>query len=160
MLLERIDLLSDQIDRLETHLKTHTVENPNFRLLLDLPGVAYTLGMTIYYETGDIARFETAKNFASYSRLVPALSRSDLSTKKGKGGKQGNPYLKWAFTQAASIAARYYPKCQKFRDKHARRRNIRAKDMVANCILAHKLSTATFHILKDGVPFNMSKLFG
>ena len=160
MLLERIDLLSDQIDQLETHLKTHTVEDTHFKLLLDLPGVADILGMTIYYEAGDMSRFETAKRFASYSRLVPGVDQSAEKSRRGRGSKQGNPYLKWAFTQAAAIAVRYYPKCQQFRDKHANRRKINARNMVANCILAHKLCTATFHILKEGVPFSMTKLFG
>ncbi len=158
MLLERINLLSDQIQQLDAYLKTHTLDDPSFKLLLGLPGVWYTLGLTIYYESGDISRFDTAKQYASYSRLVPALSRSDQTTKKGKGAKQGNRYLKWAFTQAASIAVRYYPKCRKFRDKHERRRNhLNARKMLANCILAHKLSTATYHVLKNGVPFDIKK---
>lgn len=161
MLLERINLLSDQIDRLDTYLKDQTIEDPRFKLLLDLPGVHYTLGMTIHYESEGISRFETAKHYASYCRLVPSVAQSSDTTKKGKGGKQGNRYLKWAFTQAASIAVRYYPTCRKFREKHARRRNnCKAKNMVANCILAHKLAVATFHVLKDGVPFQMQKLFG
>jgi len=158
MLLERIDLLSGQIDRLETHLKKQTVEDPNFNLLLGMPGVGYTLGMTIYYEVGDISRFASAKHFASYSRLVPGVSQSADRSKRGRGSKQGNHYLKWAFTQAASIAVRYYPKCRKFRDKHAGRRNSKAKNMIANCILGHKLCTAAFHILKDGVRFDIEKL--
>ena len=160
MILERINLLSDQIQHLDTYLKEQTVEDPSFKLLLGLPGVWYTLGLTIFYETGDIQRFDTAKKYASYARLIPALHQSVQTKKKGKGGKQGNHYLKWAFTQAASIAVRYYPKCKKFRDRHARRReHLRAKNIIANCILAHKLSTATFHILKEGVTFDLDRLF-
>ena len=160
MILERINLLSEQIQHLDTYLKEQTIDNPYFKLLLGLPGVWYTLGLTIYYETGDIQRFDTSKQYASYARLIPALHQSVQTKKKGKGGKQGNHYLKWAFTQAASIAVRYYPKCRKFRDKHARRRgHLTAKNIIANCILAHKLSTATFHILKEGVPFDLNRLF-
>lgn len=160
MILERINLLSEQVQHLDTYLKEQTVDDPYFRLLLDLPGVGYTLGLTIYYETGEIQRFDTAKRYASYARLIPALHQSVQTKKKGKGGKQGNRHLKWAFTQAASIAVRYYPKCRKFRDKHARRReHVKAKNLIANCILGHKLSTATFHILKKGVPFDLKRLF-
>jgi hypothetical protein len=32
--------------------------------------------------------------------------------------------------------------------------------MVANCILAHKIAIAAFHMLKEGVPFDDGKLFG
>ncbi len=32
--------------------------------------------------------------------------------------------------------------------------------MIANCILAHKIAAATFHMLKEGVAFDEGKLFG
>lgn len=116
------------------------------------------LALTIYYEVGDIFRFKSAKYFASYCRLVPGISQSS-DKRKGKGSKQGNHYLKRAFTQAANMAVRYYPRLRKFRDKHANRRKGNAQTMVANCILAHKLATAVFHMLKEGTTFKELKLF-
>jgi len=160
MILERIDLLSRQIEEMDTRLKDITLEDPKFKLLLTLPGVMYVLGLTIYYEIGDIGRFRDARQFASYCRLVPGISQSATTVKRGKGKKQGNHYLKLAFTQAANIAVRYYPTLKKFRDKHANRRKGNAATMVANCILAHKIANATFHMLKEGVPFDEAKLFG
>ena len=118
------------------------------------------LGLTIYYEIGDIGRFDSVRQFASYCRLVPGISQSSDKVKRGKGSNQGNHYLKWAFTQAATIAVRYYPKLRKFRDKHANRRKGKAANMIANCILAHKIAIATFHMMKEGVPFDEVKLFG
>ena len=160
MILQRIDLLSSQIEEIDKRLKDITLEDPRFKLLLTLPGVMYVLGLTIYYEIGDISRFSDARQFASYCRLVPGISQSSTTIKKGKGKKQVNHYLKFAFTQAANIAVRYYPKLRKFRDKHANRRKGSVATMVANCILAHKIATATFHMLKEGVPFDEAKLFG
>jgi hypothetical protein len=58
------------------------------------------------------------------------------------------------------MATRYYPRFRKFRDKHANRRKGNATTMVANCILAHKMAAATFHMLKEGTPFDETKLFG
>jgi hypothetical protein len=58
------------------------------------------------------------------------------------------------------MAARYYPKFRKFRDRHANRRKGNAATMIANCILAHKIATATFHMLKEGVVFDEVKFFG
>jgi len=160
MILQRIELLSNQIDELDTYLKNVTLEDPKFKLLLTLPGVLYVLGMTIYYEIGDIGRFDSVRKFASYCRLVPGISQSSDKVKRGKGSNQGNHYLKWAFTLAASLAVRYYPTLRKFRDKHANRRKGKAAIMIANCILAHKIANATFHMMKEGVPFDEVKLFG
>ena len=119
----RGDVLSGQIHYLDDYLKTVTVPDPLFQHVLTIPGVRYTLGLTIYYEIGEIDRFASARRFASYCRLVPSLAQSDQTVRKGRGKKQGNHYLKWAFTQAANIAVRYYPPCRKFRDKHANRRS-------------------------------------
>ena len=160
MLLERIDLLSGHIAYMDEYLQAVTVEDPTFQHLLTLPGVRYTLGLTIYYEVDTIDRFDTARHFASYCRLVPGMAQSADTTHRGRGSKQGNHFLKWAFTQAANIAVRYYPTCRKFRDRHANRRAGTAATMVANCILAHKLATATYHMLNEGTSFEMKKLFG
>lgn len=58
------------------------------------------------------------------------------------------------------MAARYYPKFRKFRDRHANKRNGNARTMVANCILAHKMATAAYHIFKNGTIFDEVKLLG
>ena len=87
-------------------------------------------------------------------------SQSSDKVKRSKGSKQGNHYLKFAFTQAASLGVRHYPKLRKFRDKHANRRKGKVATLVANCILAHKIANATFHMMKEGIPFDEAKLFG
>jgi transposase len=160
MILQRVDLLCKQIHEIDTYLRDVTLEDPRFKVLLTIPGVMYVLGLTIYYEIGEISRFGNGRQFASYCRLVPGISQSSDKVKRGKGSKQGNHYLKWAFTQAANVAARYYPRIRKFRDKHANRRKGNAAIMVANCILAHKIATATCHMLKEGVSFDETKLLG
>jgi transposase len=160
MTLQRVDLLSNQIHQLDTYLKGVALEDPKFKILLTLPGVLYVLGLMIYYEIGDISRFSNVRQFVSYCRLIPGISQSSDKVKRGKGSNQGNHYLKFAFTQAASIAVRYYPKLKKFRDKHANRRKGNAATMIANCILAHKIAIATFHMMKEGVPFDEVQLFG
>ncbi|MDH5769336.1 MAG: IS110 family transposase [Nitrospirota bacterium] len=61
MILERIDLLSRQIREIDTYLKKVTLEDPKFKILLSIPGVLYVLGLTIYYEIGDISRFNSVR---------------------------------------------------------------------------------------------------
>ncbi len=159
MVLVRIELLSEQIAAMDQYLKAVTIEDPCFQYLLTVPGIRYTLGLTIYYEVGTIERFATPRHFSSYCRLIPGTAESDKKARRGRGSKQGNHYLKWAFTQAANIAVRYYPTCRKFRDKQANRRVGAATTMVANCILAHKLARATYHVIREETPFHMDRLF-
>jgi len=158
--LRRIELLNSQIDHIERYLETVTTADPHFGLLTDITGIGRVLGLTIYYEIGDIRRFENVRRFSSYCRLVPGTHQSSDKIKRGKGSKQGNRYLKCAFTQAAMHAARYDKDIRAYRDRRANKTSGSNKNMKANAILAHKLGMAVFHILKDGVPFKKELLFG
>jgi len=145
---------------MDDYLKTVTGADPAYQHLLTIPGVGHILALTLYYEVDTIQRFPSARHFASYCRLVPGVAQSAEKRQRGRGSKQGNRFLKWAFTQAANQAAHYYPACRRFRDRQqAKRTQTAAAKMVANCILAHKLATATYHVLKEEVPFEMNKLF-
>lgn len=65
------------------------------------PGIGQILALTILYEIGDIQRFPTVQNFASYSRLVKCKAESAGKMYGTSGNKIGNGYLKWAFSEAA-----------------------------------------------------------
>lgn len=157
--LQHIHLFSEHIDILESEIKKSVKTGPEVDRLKTSPGIHDILGMTIYYEAGDVNRFKSDRHFASYCRVVPPISSSDSSSSRGRGGKQGNPYLKWAFCQAATHAGRYYADCRRFKERHARRRSGSLGRLKANNILAHKLATAAFFILRDGVPFDHRKMF-
>ena len=75
---------------------------------------------------------------------------------KGEGNtKNGNPYLAWAFVEAANFARRYSPEARRFYE----RKKARTNPVVAIKWLAHKLARACFHILKEGKPFEVSRCF-
>ena len=71
-----------------------------------MPGIGEYLGLTILYEIGDIDRFPTVKDFLSYCRLVKGTVASAGKIKGLRGAKLGNPYLRWAFGEAAVMAKR------------------------------------------------------
>jgi len=129
---------------------------PPFQRLVSLPGVGPILGMTIALETGPIARFASAGDYASYCRTVNSR-RDSAGKKKGENNrKNGNPYLAWAYVEAAYFAQRYSPRA------HAwfARKTARAGRVVAVKALACKLAKAAFYVLRDGVDFNEDKLYG
>ncbi|MCG7844662.1 MAG: IS110 family transposase [Methanomassiliicoccales archaeon] len=161
MKLERIDLLSCQIRRTEGFLVEEARPSPFFQALQAIPGVGHVLALTIYYEMADPARFPSARNFASYCRLVPSTAESAGKVKRGSGAKHGNPWLKWAFTQAAMGAARHHPGMRAFRDRRAAKRGGgRGANLVANSILAHRLACAVWHMAVEGVVFEEERITG
>jgi transposase len=157
MTMKRIELLTSQIKAIEEYLGSITVSDPRFKLLTDITGIGRVLGLTIYYEIGDISRFENVRHFSSYCRLVPSCHQSSGKSKKGKGSKQGNSYLKCAFMQAAMISTAYDKDIKAYRDRRANKHG--GKNIVANSILAHKLGMGVFSVLRDGVPFDKKLLF-
>jgi transposase len=64
-----------------------------FSFLKTVPGIGQILALTVMPETGDIGRFATVGDYASYCRCV---GREKLSNGKRKGrgdSKNGNKYL-------------------------------------------------------------------
>lgn len=106
-------------------------------------------------EAGDMQRFPTVGQWASYCRCVNSTKLSN-GKRKGQGNtKNGNKYLAWAFIEAANFAIRYYPAIQRF----YQRKNSKTHGVVAIKAVAHKLARACYYVLRDQVPFDMKKAF-
>jgi len=157
--LERIRLFTQQIEAVESELETVADPRPEFALLQQIPGVGTVLGLTILYEISDVSRFADVRHFASYCRVVPGCADSCESRRRGRNDKSGNPYLKWAFTQAATKAVAHYPRFKQYFERHLRRHGGRAKKIVCYAITAHLLAKAAFHILRTKEPFSEEALF-
>jgi transposase len=134
-------------------------DEPQFELLQTIPGVGKILALTLFCEIGDIERFSGQKQFCSYARVVPAVAQSGSTTRRGRGAKQGNPHLRWAFGQAAVIAARYDTSVRRFRQAHLARRRSKGRKLISLSIVAHKLAIGAYHVLKGNVPFRQELMF-
>ena len=127
-----------------------------FQRLLTIPGIGNILGITITLETGPIARFAGAGQYASYCRTVDSRCDSDGKKKGENNRKNGNKYLAWAYVEAANFAQRYSPRAQAW----FARKTAQAGRVVAVKALACKLAKAAFYVLRDDVDFDEQKLFG
>jgi transposase len=158
--LKRIWFYTTQIREMEKMI-FHSVKGcEQYDRLLAIQGIGKTLAITIYYEVGDISRFPNARMFSSYCRVVPGVAQSGRSTRRGRGSKQGNPYLKWAFTQAAVHAVRVAPSVRRCYERHLRRHRGRGRKLIAYNIIAHKLAQAVYHVLRHDVDYKEEMLFG
>jgi transposase len=137
---------------LEEHLLRAAWERhaPQLTALQSIPGVGAILSLTILYEVDDIARFDTRQQFASYSRLVAPRQESAGKLYGVAGRKQGNAYLKWAFSEAAVSAAQHSPRIGAYLARLASRHGAGK----AKSLLAHKLGRAVYHLLKGGAVFD------
>jgi transposase len=154
-LLEPMHALSVQIKKIEKAALSRGRLRPEFAPLETVWGVGKILALTIMYEVGDVARFRKVGNFTSYCRLVNT-ARLSAGKRKGSGNrKNGNPYLSWAFSEAAHHAVRHYPEAQKY----FQRKRAKTNGIIAIRALAHKLARASYHVMRDHVDFDPEKTF-
>ncbi len=113
--------------------------------LKSLPGIGTFLSVLIRWEVDDISRFPTAKQFASYTGLVPSTYASSKRVVHGGLTKQGNKWLRWAFIEAITPAVRSSPTLACFYQKLKQRRGV--KD--ARAATARKLAELTWTIWNE-----------
>jgi len=154
--MEVIDTLSAQTRVLERAVLKKARLRNEFKLLLSVWGIGEILALTIMYEAGQMARFASPGNFASYCRCVDAKRLSNGKKKANNNAKNGNQYLAWAFVEAAHFAVRFYPQAKRYHDRKAAKTN----GVVAIKAIAHKLARAVFHVLREQQPFDPNKVFG
>lgn len=150
-----IAAINTEIDRVEREIRLQTKADNRFALLQTVPGIGPILAWHILLESGDIARFASVGHFTSYCRLVPGIKTSNDKKKGDSNAKNGNPYLAWAFHEAAHTALRYMEHAKRYYERKSRQRN----RMVAMKALAHKIARACYFILRDKVRFDPDKLF-
>ncbi len=153
-MLEALDSLIDDLER-QLVRTVKADDRASFFRLRSVPGIGEILALTLFYEVPDFDRFDTVQQFASYARLVAPRSESSGKLGSSRGRKQGNVFLKWAFSEAAVLLLRGNPRAQKL---HARlvARYGKAK---ALSVLSHKLGRAVFHMQKRRTPFEPARFY-
>ena len=112
--LAMIQCAAAQIDILERPVTERIKLRAGFSFLKTVPGIGQILALTIMLETGEIRRFPTVGDYASYCRCVGSQKLSN-GKKKGSGNtKNSNKYLAWAFVEAANFAIRYNARIKSF----------------------------------------------
>jgi transposase len=119
--------------------------------LATIPGVAERSSQVILAELGpDMSRFASDRHCASWAGICPGNHESAGKRRSGKTRK-GNPYLREALVECANAAARTKNTYLRAQYEQIKRRRGHKKAIVA---LAHSILIATYHILKDNVPYH------
>jgi transposase len=170
LLLDQIDVLTRQIDRLTIRIEELIAAIPASQApdsgepddggegqdpaaaplpaldrLDEVPGIGRRGAQIILAEIGlDMTRFPTAGHLVSWAKLCPATIQSGAKTKNGKTGK-GDPYLKGVLGEIASAAA----KTQTFLGERYRRLVKRMGKLKAMVAIARSILVIIWHLLND-----------
>lgn len=151
----QIRALDQSIGRIEGAVLKSARALPIYQKLLGIPGIGKILGLTITMEVGDIRRFASDGQFASYCRTVDAKRLSNGKVKADNNRKCGNPYLAWAFVEAANFARRFHEPSRRWYDRKA----ARTLPVVATKALACKLAKAAWWVMAKPCDFDEKRMF-
>jgi len=155
MQMEHIQALAASASRIEKAVLASAREIPLYDKLLTIPGIGKILGMTITMEVGDIKRFPSDGDFASYCRMVDARRLSNGKCKADNNQKCGNKYLSWAFVEAANFARRHDEACRRWYDRKA----AKTSKVLATKALGCKLAKAAWHVMVHQCDFDPKRMF-
>ena len=110
--LHLVSFFDDEISQVERFIEQQAKHHDpgDLMLLRTIHGIGRILALAILYEIGDIDRFDTVQQFASYSRLVKCKAESAGKNYGTQGNKIGNAHLMWAFSVAAVCHLKGIPK--------------------------------------------------
>jgi transposase len=106
MLVEEMQLLNQQIRRVEKQLDEFSRNNPAVQLLRTIPGVGLRTAEAIVAYLDDPKRFRRNKSVGSYLGLVPSQDQSGASNRLGHITREGPATVRRLLTEAAWQAVR------------------------------------------------------
>lgn len=133
----------------EESLEKIAVDEKDIQLLLSIPGVGLKVALGLVSAIGDVKRFKTPNQLASYFGLTPRLSQSADRSYSGRITKAGTAYGRWLAVEAAqSLALSGSPiTASYFKIKNKKGHN------VAVTALARKLIVVVWHMLDKKQPY-------
>ena len=90
-----------EVRRAEGVIRALAAADPIARALQELRGIGPILAMMLRAEIGDMGRFKTGAQLASYAGLVPRVEASAGRARYGRITRRGSPWLRWALVEAA-----------------------------------------------------------
>ncbi|HTT35437.1 MAG TPA: IS110 family transposase [Thermoplasmata archaeon] len=146
-LLEEGALLARQQYELTTELARVATTRNEVRILQSVPGIDYTLALTIVAEVGEIQRFPNRKKFAAYCGLVPKNRASGEKDPQHTKRRHGNSQLTYAFEMAVS-AIRQMGRGRFFVQLKALEKRLGVPKAIT--AVAHRLAFTVYGLWKKG----------
>ena len=118
-------------------------------VLVSIPGVSLASGAAILAAVGDIARFKSKQQLASYFGLTPKVKQSGEKCRLGRISKQGNAYARFMLVESADWLRKSVPLYRRFYDKIKKKKN----HNLAKVAVARKLAELCWTLLTKNEEF-------
>ena len=153
---DMIDHIDVRILQVTRQIRDHIDYHPDLRgkrdLLETIPGIGPGTSAMILAEFGDVTRFSSAGNMASFCGLTPRHRQSGTSVdRRSMLSKTGSSRIRQALYMPALCAIRYNPVIRAFRARLLA--NGKHKMIIVGAVM-RKLVYLAYGVLKSGRPFN------
>jgi transposase len=143
------EVIVEQMNEIDAQIKAAASQRVDAKLLMTIPGVSALVAMGLLSAIGDIDRFSSPGQLASYLGLVPRVHQSADRCYHGSITKAGRSHARWLAVEAAqSIALSSAPLAATY---HRVRR--KKGHNVAVVAVARKLAVLVWHLLRTGEPY-------
>ena len=153
--LDEIESLQAKAEHLRSELEHLARTMPEAKVLMSVPGVGVLTATALIAFVGDMHRFRSGRDFASYLGLTPREHSTGQKRRLGRITKRGNSYLRMMLIHGARSALRAGAMADVPDDLRtwaldvARRRGFN----VAAVALANKLARVCWRVGRDQRPF-------
>ena len=151
--LRHLKLIESEVEILNTKLAAIANADAQVKLLMTLPGVDFTVALTLVSALGDVNRFASGDKAAAYLGLVPSTRQSAGHCYHGRITKQGRVHARWLLVQAAQHVGTHPGPLGVFFRRIARKKNRN----VAVVAAAHKLVIIAWHMLRNNQPYRYAQ---
>ena len=156
LIMDTIDSINKFINRIEVQIAqcSRSIEN-DILLLQTIPGISHQSAIGIISEIGtDMTVFPTSKHLSSWAGVCPGTHES-AGKKKSSRVTEGNSYLKTTLIEASWAGTHTLNTHFAFKYNKLSMRRGRKKAAMA---IGHDILIASYHILRDKVPYREPKL--
>jgi transposase len=147
--LKLIEAIDAELESLDAVLARRGYEDERVKLLVTLPGVDVTAAQTLLSALGDVNRFPSGDEAASYVGLTPSTRQSAERSYHGPITKQGRGHVRWVLVQAAQHLDKHPGPLGVFFRRLAKKKNRN----VAVVATARKLVVIAWHMLRNNEPY-------
>ena len=154
LLLEEVEALTRQVQRVEQELNRQARKTPAVALLRTIPGVGARTAEAVVAFIDDPHRFRNAKAIGRYFGLVPGQDQSGQRNRLGHITREGPPVVRQLVAEAAWQAIRRSPTVRAFFGRV--RRDDPQRQKIALVATAHYLVRVMWAMMRHGTTWQES----
>ena len=145
-----IELFDREVAMLEGEVAHQLADHAGYKAIPQITGIGPLFAAVFTAEIGDVTRFRTPAQLASWSGLTPKHHESDTKVRRGSITKQGSRLVRWAAVEAAQRQAHGTKLRADFTRIAAHHGDPAGARRIARVAVARKIVTLVYYGLRDG----------